>query len=177
METNNKAPEKIYIQSFNVSEEEAKFDKSKMFFDDVWTEEPERGQENIEYTRTDTFIEKALVYLNEKFYFNNLHYAIENNTFNCMEEMFEDFRNHMKGERSMERYVPKFKIGETIRRDDGHSIPYTIADITEDKYIFSNGFKREISDQNNWITEEEFQSRRGVGCKIYYPYSPALDTY
>ena len=56
------APEKIFIQSFNVSEENAKFDKSKMFFDDVWTEEPELGQENIEYTRTDSFIEKACEY-------------------------------------------------------------------------------------------------------------------
>ena len=54
-----KAPEKIYIQSFNVSEEDAKFDKSKMFFDDVWTEEPEPGQENIEYTRTDVFMQRA----------------------------------------------------------------------------------------------------------------------
>lgn len=43
-------------------------------------------------------IEKALAYLNEKFYFNNLYYAVENNTFNCMEEMFEDFKEYMKGE-------------------------------------------------------------------------------
>lgn len=65
----NKAPEKIYIQSFNVSEEDAKFDKSKMFFDDVWTEEPELGQENIEYTRTDyaekEFLIKANRFLSE----------------------------------------------------------------------------------------------------------------
>ena len=47
---------------------------------------------------TDAFIEKALAYLNEKFYFNNLDYAVENNTFYCMEEMFEDFINYMKGE-------------------------------------------------------------------------------
>ena len=52
---------------------------------------------SVEYTRTDAFIEKALAYLNEKFYFNNLHYAVENNTFNCMEEMFEDFKNYIKG--------------------------------------------------------------------------------
>ena len=52
--------------------------------------------EDIEYTRTDAFIEKALAYLNEKFYFNNLHYAIENNTFNCTEEMFEDFKKAME---------------------------------------------------------------------------------
>ena len=46
----------------------------------------------------DAFVEKALAYLNEKFYFNNLHYAIENDSFNCMEEMYDDFRNYMKGE-------------------------------------------------------------------------------
>ena len=77
----------------------------------------------------------------------------------------------------MEQCVPKFKIGETIRRDDGHSAPYIIADITEDKYIFSNGFKCKILDQDNWITQEEFHSRQGVGYKLYYPYIPALDVY
>ena len=55
-------------------------------------------EDDIEYIRKDAFIEKTLAYLNEKFYFNNLHYAIENNTFNCMEEMFEDFENYIKGE-------------------------------------------------------------------------------
>ena len=54
--------------------------------------------DGIEYTRTDAFIEKALAYLNEKFYFNNLHYAVENNSFNCMEEMFDNFKKYMKGE-------------------------------------------------------------------------------
>lgn len=48
------------------------------------------------YVKEDAFIEKALAYLNERFYFNNLHYAVENNTFNCMEEMFEDFRKYME---------------------------------------------------------------------------------
>jgi len=92
----NEAPKKIYIQSFNISEEVAKFDKSKMFFDDVWTEEPEPGQENIEYTRTDAFIEKALAYLNDKFYFNNVFYGIVSTDFNAMEEMYEDFRKYME---------------------------------------------------------------------------------
>lgn len=45
---------------------------------------------------TDTFIEKAVAYLNEKFYFNNSYYAVENDTFNCMEEMFEDFKEYLK---------------------------------------------------------------------------------
>ena len=53
---------------------------------------------DIEYTRIDAFIEKALAYLNSKFYFNNMYYAIENTTFNCMEEMFDDFVDYMKGE-------------------------------------------------------------------------------
>ena len=51
----NEAPEKIYIQAFNVSEEDTKFER-KLYFDDVWTEEPESRQENIEYIRTDAFI-------------------------------------------------------------------------------------------------------------------------
>lgn len=57
-----------------------------------------QNMEAVEYTRTDAFIEKAAAYINEKFYFNNLHYAVENNTFNCMEEMFEDFKSYLKGE-------------------------------------------------------------------------------
>ena len=52
---------------------------------------------HVEYVRADAFINKALAYLNEKFYFNNLHYAVENNSFNSMEEMYEDFRKYMEG--------------------------------------------------------------------------------
>lgn len=74
------SPEKIYLQ------EPTKVRTVKEYDNDV------------EYTRTDAFIEKALAYLNGKFYFNNLHYAVENNTFNCMEEMFDDFIEYMKGE-------------------------------------------------------------------------------
>lgn len=58
----NEAPEKIYIQSFNVSEEDAKFAR-KLYFDDVWTEEPEPEQENIEYVHKDAFIKKAYNWL------------------------------------------------------------------------------------------------------------------
>ena len=83
----NEAPEKIYIQSFNVSEEEAKFDKSKMFFDDVWTEEPELGQENTEYTRTDAFIEKAAEWFKL--------YVLNNDTIDIF-EMEDEFKNYMK---------------------------------------------------------------------------------
>ena len=61
----NEAPDKIYIQRFNVSEEDAKF-KKVLYFDDIWTEEPEPGCENIEYTRTDAFIEKMARFLENK---------------------------------------------------------------------------------------------------------------
>ena len=89
----NEAPEKIYIQSFNVREEDVKFDKSKMFFDDVWTEEPELEQENIEYTRTDAFIEKARKWFEEQ----NEWLDLDGNR-HCNMESFEDFRNYMIGE-------------------------------------------------------------------------------
>lgn len=51
-----------------------------------------------EINSTDAFIEKALKFLDEKFYFNNLHYCIESGVFDSEEEMFEDFKNYMKGE-------------------------------------------------------------------------------
>lgn len=88
---NANAPEKIFI-SYETDED------GRIYPDYMWHRHQFEGVENIEYARTDAFIEKALTYLNSKFYFNNLHYAVENNTFNCMEEMFEDFKNYMKGE-------------------------------------------------------------------------------
>ena len=91
----NEAPEKIYIQSFNVSEEAAKFDKSKMFFDDVWTEEPELEKENIEYTRTDAFIEKACEWLKEHFLFDEAGYCKTN--IYSTESMIYNFKNTLGG--------------------------------------------------------------------------------
>lgn len=81
------APEKLYID-FR--------DRAESTWRCAYTEKALAN--DIEYIRPDAFIEKALAYLNSKFYFNNLHYAVENNTFNCMEEMFEDFRKYMEGE-------------------------------------------------------------------------------
>ena len=93
-------PDKIYLSFGEMSED--RFEKSdyKELCEDselVTFREFKFWNADVEYTRTDAFIEKAAAYLNEKFYFNNLHYAVENNTFNCMEEMFEDFKNYMKG--------------------------------------------------------------------------------
>ena len=81
----NEAPERIYLYPS---------DRAGEAYEDEWGDRP--WGDSVEYTRTDAFIEKAAAYLNEKFYFNNLHYAVENNTFNCMEEMFEDFKEYMK---------------------------------------------------------------------------------
>lgn len=50
------------------------------------------------YVREDAFVEKALAYLNDKFYFNNVFYGIVSTDFNAMEEMFEDFTKYIKGE-------------------------------------------------------------------------------
>lgn len=92
----NEAPEKIYIQSFNVSEEDAKFER-KLYFDDVWTEEPESGQENIEYTRTDAFIKNACVKL-KKLMYDNLMFQGRLHREEVIDNFVEDFKKHMKGE-------------------------------------------------------------------------------
>lgn len=78
------APEKIYI-----------FDNPILDFTKLSVRQ---SSEDIEYTRTDAFIEKALAYLNDKFYFNNVFYGIVSTDFNAMEEMYDDFRKYMKGE-------------------------------------------------------------------------------
>lgn len=84
-----KAPEIIYRTTTYLDT-----DKRKT----VWKSHPVAGAENVEYIRKDAFIEKALKFLDEKFYFNNLHYSIESGVFDSEEEMFEDFKNYMKGE-------------------------------------------------------------------------------
>lgn len=53
---------------------------------------------DVEYIRTDAFIEKALAYLNSKFYFHNAFYGVVSTDFNAMEELFEDLKKYMKGE-------------------------------------------------------------------------------
>ena len=94
----NKAPEKIYIQSFNVSEEDAKFER-KLYFDDVWTEEPESGQENIEYIRANVFIKKALKFLDGCIpdYIELKHANVDTFMDVDNERFINDFINYMKG--------------------------------------------------------------------------------
>lgn len=82
----DEAPDKIYIQSFNSDEE------NTVYFDAIWTEEPESGQENIEYTRTDAFIEKACDYLQK----NLWRTVLEEGEFR--QRFVTDFKIYMKGE-------------------------------------------------------------------------------
>lgn len=80
-----KAPDKIYVH--------VKGDKTLNTWNNEWI-----GVHDIEYTRTDIFIEKALKFLDENFYFNNGHCSIESGVFNSKEEMFEDFKKYMEYE-------------------------------------------------------------------------------
>ena len=84
-----KAPEKIYLQPSVIEQ---------LPHQNIVYTKP-LADNSIEYTRTDAFIEKALKFLDEKFYFNNLHHGIESGVFDSEEEMFEDFINYMKGDR------------------------------------------------------------------------------
>lgn len=84
-----KAPEKIYIDDFG----------SELSFD--WHTE-HCYEKDIEYTRTDTFIEKAEDFIRRKICDYIVHYNYGPN--NDMENMyvdsrfFDDFKNYMKGE-------------------------------------------------------------------------------
>lgn len=79
----NEVPEKIYINS-NLENRTWLIGKGDNSF--------------IEYTRTDALIEKALTYLHDKFYFNDLFYGIVSTDFNCMKELYEYFRKNIKRE-------------------------------------------------------------------------------
>lgn len=78
----NEAPEKLYITN-----------DEKRFSDKCHSASTEKYIDNdIEYTRTDAFIEKAADYI-------NCHLALldtENN--NCMPKWLEKFKEAMKGE-------------------------------------------------------------------------------
>lgn len=84
----NEAPEKLYIAINELTED------GRTFVLDHRVDYPTC----TEYTLADAFIEKALAYLCNKFYFNNVFYGIVSTDFNAMEEIYEDFKNYMKGE-------------------------------------------------------------------------------
>ena len=80
------APKKIYLYPSDLAGVE---------YDAEWGDKP-WGEDCVEYTRTDAFIEKALKFLDENFYFKNLHYCIESGVFDSEEEMFEDLKKVME---------------------------------------------------------------------------------
>lgn len=65
-----KAPEKIYIDKEGLDDEYWLYDRN--------------SEEDVEYTRTDAFIEKATSYIQQHWIWNT--------------KMIEDFKDYMKGE-------------------------------------------------------------------------------
>ena len=83
----NEAPDKIILSA----------DRETMELNDKWMVNDYTDNIKIEYTRTDTFVKKAILYL--IYNTNVVHYPFgyirefKNNNFN---EMLKDFENHMK---------------------------------------------------------------------------------
>ena len=81
----NEAPERLYL--------------SETIYSTYLYQVPDPDDETaVEYIRTDAFIEKALAYLCDKFYFNNVFNGIVSTDFHAMEEMYDDFRKYIEGE-------------------------------------------------------------------------------
>ena len=78
----NKVPEKVYRTTTYLSNKGGQT---------VWKKQPVTGAENIEYTRTDAFIEKAVEYL-------SYHLDTSKIDVNYKYDFIEDFRKYMKGE-------------------------------------------------------------------------------
>ena len=82
------APEKIYRTTFYLDDDKG---------DTKWKKTPVAGAENIEYIRTDAFIEKARKWFEEHFG-NRLKWEITTYEFEDMQSMIENFKKYMKGE-------------------------------------------------------------------------------
>ena len=83
-----KAPEKIYM---------ANVDENPKFLDRTWYYVKQVGCYNIEYTRTDTFIEKVcsgIEKLLSGHIIRNFHFGDSYD----IDRLIEDFKNYMKGE-------------------------------------------------------------------------------
>ena len=81
------APEKIYLYPSDRAGEE---------YEDEWGDRP-WGEGNVEYTRTDTFIEKATKWLmdNIQDYTDD---GMGEHSFVLVQDLKENFKNYMKGE-------------------------------------------------------------------------------
>ena len=83
----NEAPEKIYRTTTYLDNDRGKT---------LWKTKPVAGAENIEYTRTDAFIEKVCEFLSNE---ANIPLWEDNNTFGCdTTKLIENFKNYMKRE-------------------------------------------------------------------------------
>lgn len=85
-----KAPDKIYRTTTYLDN-----DKGKT----LWKNAPVKGAENIEYTRTDAFFDKASIWFNNNFIAHDEYGVMSvNHSFDTEEEMVKDFIEYMKGE-------------------------------------------------------------------------------
>jgi len=92
-----KAPEKIYlIRNFPSSTALNTTNDNHVKFLHEWYMSREKDAD-VEYTRTDVLIERAAIWFNMCF---NTHdeYGVISTQFDTEEEMFEDFKNYIKGE-------------------------------------------------------------------------------
>lgn len=91
----NEAPEKIYISNFDIEALPKNEQLSERWYE-VSTQDTD-----IEYTRTDAFIEEACEWLKEcaeHYYGVEGEYSDKVDLIFCKEELIEDFKNYMKGE-------------------------------------------------------------------------------
>ena len=94
----NEAPEKIYLQVCGdcpqIDCESCKFED---FEDNITWCKDRIFPKDIEYIRTDAFIEKAKKWFEENFM--NVHrWEISTYEFENIQSMIDEFRNYMKGE-------------------------------------------------------------------------------
>jgi len=78
----NEAPEKIYLYPSDRAGEEYEAE----WGDKSW------GEDCVEYTRTDVFIEKACEFLNDRIKHDSIDYPM------ATVHLIDDFKNYMKGE-------------------------------------------------------------------------------
>ena len=93
----NEAPEKIYLIR-NISTLTSL--NSTNDCHEKYLQEWYKGREkdaDVEYTRTDVFIDKACEWLNTCFIGHD-EYGVISTQFDTEEEMFDDFKKYMKGE-------------------------------------------------------------------------------
>ena len=83
----NEAPERIYLYPS---------DRAGEAYEDEWGNRP-WGEDCVEYTRTDAFIEKACVKL-KKLMYDNLMFQGRLHREEVIDNFVEDFKNRIKGE-------------------------------------------------------------------------------